>query len=310
MTARLNHRQLEAFRTLIQTGTVTATARILGISQPAVSRLIGDLESVLGLTLFIRHKGRLTPTREAHALGKEVELSFVGLETIRQTARDLREYRTGSLKLATMPALALSYLPRLVRDFLESHPGTTLDLQVLPSQIVAHWVATQRVDVGFASQWRTDPAISSELLAAAPLMAVLPSDFPLPGDGVIRPQTLEGKPFISLELGLQTRFLIDQVFFSAKVSRRLMVETAVSHVACNLVAAGAGVSLVDPLTAISFQGKGVRVLPFLPTIPFAYYVLYPEQVPAALLTRRFVSFLKDELVRILAENQTSVSMET
>jgi len=299
MPARLNHRQLEAFRVLIQTGTVTATARILRISQPAVSRLIGDLESVLGLTLFTRTKGRLSPTQEARALGREVELSFVGLETIRQTAKDLREYRTGNLKLATMPALALSYLPRLAHRFLENHAGVTLDLQVLPSQTVAHWVATQRVDVGFAAQWRTDAAISSEILASAALMAVLPPDFPLPADGVVRPETLAGEPFVSLELGLQTRFLIDQIFFAAKIARRQMVETALSHVACDLVAAGAGVSLVDPLTALSFHDKGVRVVPFSPAIPFAYHVLYPDQAPPSLLARRFVAYLKTEIVEIL-----------
>lgn len=299
MTARLNHRQLEAFRTLVQTGTVTATAQLLRISQPAVSRLIGDLENVLGLSLFIRHKGRLTPTQEARALSREVELSFVGLETIRQTAKDLREYRTGSLKLATMPALALSYLPSLTHRFLENHPGVTLDLQVLPSQTVAHWVATQRVDVGFAAQWSTDAAISSEILAAAALMAVLPPDFPPPADGVVRPESFAGKPFVSLELGLQTRFLIDQVFFAAKVSRRQRVETALSYVACDLVAAGAGVSLVDPLTALSFQGKGVRVMPFLPSVPFQYHVLYPNQTQPSLLSQRFVAFLKTEIVNIL-----------
>jgi DNA-binding transcriptional LysR family regulator len=303
VSARLNHRQLEAFRTLIQTGTVTAAAGLLSISQPAVSRLIGDLESVLGFTLFIRHKGRLTPTQEARALAREVELSFVGLEAIRQAAKDLREFRTGSLKIATMPALALSYLPHLAHRFLDSHPGVTLDLQVFPSETVAHRVATQRVDVGFAVHWRTDPAIMSEVLAAAPLMAVLPRDFPLPADGVIRPQTLEGAPFVSLDLGLQARFLIDQAFFSAKVSRRLMVETSLSHVACDLVAAGAGVSLVDPLTALSFQDKGLRVLPFSPAIRFEYHVLRPAQVPPALLTQRFVAYLKDEIVRILGTSR-------
>jgi DNA-binding transcriptional LysR family regulator len=303
MAARLNHRQLEAFHTLMQTGTVTSAAQLLSISQPAVSRLISDLESVLGFTLFIRNKGRLTPTQEARALAREVELSFVGLETIRQTAKDLREFRTGSLKIATMPALALSYLPHLAHRFLDSHPGVTLDLQVFPSDTVAHRVATQRVDVGFAVQWRTDPTIVAEVLAAAPLMAVLPRDFPLPVDGVVRPQTLEGAPFISLELGLQTRFLIDQAFFAARISRRLMVETSLSHVACDLVAAGAGVSLVDPLTALSFQDKGVCVMPFVPAIRFEYHVLYPGQVPPALLTQRFVTYLRDETARILGTSR-------
>ncbi|MDX1606470.1 MAG: LysR family transcriptional regulator, partial [Candidatus Competibacterales bacterium] len=65
-------RQLEAFRTVMRGHTVTRTAELLFISQPAVTRLLADLEHSVGFTLFERRKGRLHATPEAQALYEEV----------------------------------------------------------------------------------------------------------------------------------------------------------------------------------------------------------------------------------------------
>lgn len=299
MAAHLNHRQLEAFRAVMQMGTVTSAASVLSISQPAVSRLLGDLESALKIHLFKRDKGRLIPTHEAQTLYKEVERSFVGLDAITRLAERLRDYRSGTLRLATMPALALSYLPLVTHRFLQSHPGVTLDLQVLPSLTVEHWVVTQRIEVGFVAQWRVDQAIASESLLTAPLLAVLPPDFEIPDDGIIRPQHLKDLPFISLEMGLRTRFAIDQVFAKADIARLNVVETSMTHVACKLVAQGTGVTLVDPLAALSFREYGVKVAPFAPDITFDYHILYSAQSPPSLLAQHFVTHVRREVTTIL-----------
>src|SRR5690349_18827847 len=70
-------RQLEAFRATMQAGTVSGAAVLLGVSQPAASRLLGRLEKELNLTLFDRTKGRLAPTPEAQILYDQVERTFV-----------------------------------------------------------------------------------------------------------------------------------------------------------------------------------------------------------------------------------------
>ena len=64
----LNPRQIEAFRTVVVTGGVTAAAKALNVTQPAVTRLIHDLQYALGLTLFVKRGSRLVPTNEALSL--------------------------------------------------------------------------------------------------------------------------------------------------------------------------------------------------------------------------------------------------
>ncbi|MBV8836561.1 MAG: LysR family transcriptional regulator, partial [Alphaproteobacteria bacterium] len=69
----LNPRQVEAFRAVMATGSVTLAATMMHVTQPAVSRLIRDLEFTLQLALFERRGNRLKPTAEANHLFAEVE---------------------------------------------------------------------------------------------------------------------------------------------------------------------------------------------------------------------------------------------
>ncbi|WP_417582612.1 LysR family transcriptional regulator [Nitrincola sp.] len=107
-------RQIEAFREVVLNGSLTAAALTLDISQPAVSRMIKDLSDELGLTLFTREKGRMTPTHEALTLFQEVERSFIGFEKIRHAAKQLQELQSGRLRIAAMPALGGSMIPEVV----------------------------------------------------------------------------------------------------------------------------------------------------------------------------------------------------
>src|SRR5580658_7912125 len=95
----LTHRQVEAFRAVMLTGRVTAAAEMLRITQPAVTRLIRDLQTATHLRLFQRQGSRLLPTGEASALYLEVERSFVGLDRIRRargTCSSTRSVRSAS----------------------------------------------------------------------------------------------------------------------------------------------------------------------------------------------------------------------
>ncbi len=80
MALRLNFRQIEAFRSVYQTGSMTVGGELMGVSQPAISRLIRDLEAKTGFPLFERARGGLTPTADAAEFYREVQRSFHGLD--------------------------------------------------------------------------------------------------------------------------------------------------------------------------------------------------------------------------------------
>lgn len=115
--ARINSRQVEAFRAMMLTGSVTEAAKLMAVTQPAVSRLLRDFQALLKTELFERRGTGLVPTAAATALYTEVERSFVGLERITAAAEEIRGRRTGSLRIAALPALSNGYLPRLAGHF-------------------------------------------------------------------------------------------------------------------------------------------------------------------------------------------------
>src|SRR5206468_723883 len=92
MVAAMNLRQIEAFRAVMHLGTTVQAAAFLHVSQPAVSRMIRQLEDATRLRLFKREKSRLRPTPEATALFREVERAFVGLDSLRRVAENLRDF--------------------------------------------------------------------------------------------------------------------------------------------------------------------------------------------------------------------------
>src|SRR6266700_5404265 len=116
---RINSRQVEAFRAMMLTGSVTESAKLMAVTQPAVSRLLRDFRVLLKMELFERRGSGLVPTASATALYMEVERSFVGLDRIATAAEEIRGRRTGTLRIAALPALSNGYLPRLAGRFLK-----------------------------------------------------------------------------------------------------------------------------------------------------------------------------------------------
>ncbi|KRE07299.1 transcriptional regulator [Bosea sp. Root670] len=270
----LNPRQIEAFRTVIVTGGITAAAQALNITQPAVTRLIQDLQYALGLPLFVKRGARLVPTNEALSLYREVERQFVGLERIENAARNLRDGRAGSLRVAALPAFNVGFLPRVVGSYLKQKPDLEIALYGSISSQVVDWVTSGFCELGFAQLPLDFPGIDIEILPAMAPVAVLPTGHRLAAKAELTPEDFVDEPFISLEQSTQLRYRIDALFSAHRVARQTRVETPLSMIACGLVAAGAGLSVVDPFTAAEYRGRGVEVRPLRPAVTYDIAIIW------------------------------------
>jgi DNA-binding transcriptional LysR family regulator len=286
--ARLNSRQVEAFRALMLSSSTVRAAETLHISQPAVSRLVRDLQEALGLALFERRGARLVPTSEAIALYAEVERSFVGLERIAQAARDLRDRRAGVLRVAAMPALCNGVLPRFAGRFLARHERVDFALEGLISSNVLARIVDEQCDVGFAAAPIEHAAVAHRKMPSLPYVAVVPEGHRLARRRVLRPRDFAGESFIRLGPTTPSRFRIDDVFSRHGVERAIRVETPLSEIACALVASGAGISIVDPFTAHEYATRGVVARPFEPVLQFQVAALYAAHRAPSPVAREFI----------------------
>ena len=294
-----NPRQIEAFRAVILTGGVSAAAALINVSQPAVSRLIRDLQATLGLVLFERRGTGLVPTGEALSLYAEVERAFVGLERIAQTAGELRNRRAGFLRIAALPALANGFLPRFVGSFLESRPKLDIVLSGLVSHAVLASVAQGESDIGFAETSMEHAAVVREPMPPAPYVAVLPQGHALAARRRLRPADFAGENFISLGPSSLSRYRIDRLFAEHGVSRVQRIETPLSEIACALAGSGAGVTLCEPFTATEYAPRGIVVRPFEPRIEFEFAALVPAQRTLPPVARDFVDGFRAHVARFV-----------
>jgi len=125
-TGHLKPRQIEAFRAAVAQGSATAAADALFVTQPAISRLLADLEDAVGFSLFERQGRGLQPTVDGLRLYDAVERVYLGLETVAETARAIREGESGKIRIGALPVYA-DGLVELPEDLTRVEPGTMVD---------------------------------------------------------------------------------------------------------------------------------------------------------------------------------------
>ncbi|MDQ8757376.1 LysR family transcriptional regulator [Sphingosinicella sp. LHD-64] len=298
----MNLRQLDAFRAVMMSGSITQAAQAMHLSQPAVSKLIADLEHALGFRLFVRARGSaLTVTPEAEFFFHEVERSFIGVENLKRAANDIRNLSAGNLHIAALPALSYSFLPRVIREFRQRHPGIFIRFYTHSSSTVRQWVANQQFDIGLATRAHEIPGVASSSFLRSVGACVLPPGHRLAGRDVIEPADLAGEPFISLMSGDPTRRRIDRIFEDAGIARDLVVETQYAMTVCSLVMQGVGCSIVNPATTSDFLAHGIVVRPFRPRIEFEYLLHTPSLRPLSQTAIRFIALMSEVRDEMIAE---------
>ena len=289
----MNLRQLEIFRAVMQTGTTSGAAHILGISQPAVSNMIRHMESQSGIKLFNRYKGRLWPTEEAGILNNDVESIFVMYRSVVQKVQDLRESRVGSIKIVSVPSLAQSVLATALRSFLADRPDVSISLDLERMEGVIRRVDNNLADVGMTLAFSGYPSVEAKPMHLGCMVCIMPANHPLTACEVVRAADIRKHAFITMERGTPLGNIVANAFAAAGEDFSWVVETRYSNMAFSLVEKGLGVALVDEYYARAQANERVVIRPFVPTIPLTAYVLFSRLRPLPNLAKMFIHEIED-----------------
>lgn len=291
----ITQRQLEVFRATMERGTVTAAAERLGVSQPAVSKILAGLEAEIGYPLFTRVKRRLAPTSEARLLAAEVARLYHGLDRLSDVAREIRERQIGDLHIYSTPALGRTVLPDVLAGFLKKHAQAHVIFHVRSSTIINQKMVDQQLDLGFSMMPFEHPSMVTEELSRAAAVCVLPREHRLARRKVIRPADLRGERFLSFPLDGRMRHLVDAVFEQDRIDRRTQIDVYSSAEACALAARGVGVSIVEPFTARDYAKSGIAIVPFEPKIRYLFRAMRPRYRKPSLLADAFLDAVKSHI---------------
>jgi DNA-binding transcriptional LysR family regulator len=282
---RLRH--IEVFNAVMLTGSVSSAARLINVTQPAVSRILAHAELQLGFALFQRSKGRLTPTNEAQTLYPHIERLFTQLDEVQRLANNLRMGRSeGELHILSVLALSYEVLPRALKMFRAKHPHVVVTIDSLHSQQIVSALVLQEADVGFVFSAIAHPSLEQQHLADGRMVCVAPKGM-LPSKlvkkGSVSLLELDKSPVISLDVRDPVGISLSQACREVGVGLQSMVTVQTYHSALALAHHGLGVALVDACTAISADLSKVNVLALEPHIAVPINSLRPINRPSSLL---------------------------
>lgn len=289
-------RQIEIFRAVMLTGSGSEAARLLGVSQPVVSRVLSHAEIGLGFALFERRRGRLLPTPEARALFAQVQRAWGEIERIEALAANLRRGASGLLRVAATPSLATALLPDALAAMRAAHPGVECDLWASHTrEIEAHLLAWE-VDAGFAIEPPEQAVVALTPLCGGEMVLAAPREW---AAGVLRPGErawLAGRPFIALAEATPLGERLSARLSAAEWSPRQILRVQTYALAGTLVERGLGYAFLDSFTAAALDPARVLLMRTDPPVAFSLSMMSAVgSAPSVLLGR-----LRDCLVQAAA----------
>jgi DNA-binding transcriptional LysR family regulator len=299
MRRRINLRQIELFKAVIEQGTVSSAAAALNVSQPAVSKTLAQLEADCELRLFDRVRGRLAPTEQGMQLYAEIDRIFSGVQQVENAIDALHRQAHGRVLIGVMPGLSGPFVQRVVTAFLREHPATYCSIEARSSEWIMESLVGRRLDVGLLNQQMQSPFVQSDRIAEHALVCIMPLGHPLAAKRAIAPKDVACHPFVSFgpetDIGQQvSRMLADH-----GVAPTVSVATNIAPTVCEFVASGTGISLLHPLMISDFSRIVVRR--FQPDTTLGFLLAHPRSSRNARLIDQFIKVARTTADQMVSE---------
>jgi DNA-binding transcriptional LysR family regulator len=284
----MNLRQMEVFRAVMESGSVTGAARRLNISQPAVTGLLRHTEDGLKFRLFERIRGRLEPTPEARALYTQITQVFDRVDAVNRVVAGLRDSRLGTLDIVAIPAVGVALLPSAIGAFMVRHRDSRIRYHMRPRHEMMEQVASGAADLGFGFLSPASPRVAAREILRADLVCIMPRGHRLAERPAVSVADLAPWPLIAYTSSQGLAPIINGLLAEARLAIAPSVEVGLIINAWSMVAQGAGVAIVDPHSGYQELFPGVEVRRFVPSVPLGLEVLWPEDRPLSRLAAAFL----------------------
>ncbi len=302
---------LIGLRAVMENGSVTRAAAILGITQPAMSAKLARLEQELGFKLFDRDGGnRLRPTSRGLDYFEAARPTLAMLDRLEITAERLRTGATGTLVVAAHPSASISLLPGVLARFRTQLPNIAVKMINRTSEEVRSYFEASIVDIAIA-EYPVELANVEKRRYRLECVAIVPGGHPDLGSGLvphtgphtgsdpdndrISPAQLAGRPFVAMTTGRMIGHQIRNAVIEAGGTFSKVIEAEYFSTICALVAQGQGVSIVDYASAQMFRNLGLSVYRLDPPIYYDIAVFYRADRPRSEAANLLLGLLDDHI---------------
>ena len=292
MAYSITYRQVEAFKEVMRTGSITLAADALAISQPAVSRLISDLEYRLKLKLFIRHPNYIEATAESRLLENQVNQLYIGLEKIEQAAQAISHMDYGHLRIVALPVLMDGFLPHVLAEFHNDYPGVRVELESSARSEIYDRIQSNQFDIGLSVTTNIKrPNIKSSRFRIQHAVCAVPVNHKLSTKKSVSVKQIARFPFITLPVGSPFRAEMDVIFSRLKITPDIVFESRTQQSICQLVSLDCGIAIVDEAVKYFTDSEKIKLIPIRPEISWEVVLLSPKNVQPSIPQQQFIKYL-------------------
>ena len=263
MAMRFTLRQIEYFVAVGELGSIALASERLHISSPSISTAISQLETTLGLQLFIRqHAQGLALTPAGRRVLGEAKTLLAQAQALHGVAGEISGEVRGAITIGSLVTLAPLILPGLRRGFEAAHPNAELRQFTAHQAALLEGLRDAKVDIALTYDLEIPQDIRFEPLTGLPPLALIAPDHPLAGAGEVTLEQLAQEKLILLDLPLSREYFLS-LFQQAGLRPRIAERVPDMSMIRSMVANGFGYGLANmrPLTDIAPDGTRLVTVP-------------------------------------------------
>jgi len=258
-------RQLRSLIAAADTGSLSAAARALQITQPAASQQLRELERALSVRLLERGGGPIRPTAIGETVLAHARRVQAAVNDIVAAATAFRGGETGRVRLGTGATACIHLLPPLLAQMKVRMPGLEIIIATGNTPDMLRRVQDGGLDAAVVTlAGRLDRSLEPRRLRDETLLAYAPASL-LPGDQPLRPAALSRLPLILYESGGTTRGVVDTWFRGAGQTPRPIMELGSVEAIKLMAESGLGATIL-PQSAVASPAPGMALRPLRPTL--------------------------------------------
>jgi DNA-binding transcriptional LysR family regulator len=242
----LNH--LRVFASVAEHGSLTRAARALQVSQPAISKQLGDLEQDVGALLMDRLPRGVRLTAAGEVLFAHAQRILQSERAAQTELRELAELEAGRLSIGASTTIGSYFVPSLFGDLHRAHPRVQLELRIANTETIQEAVLANRLDLGLTEGFVASDALSVERLAVDELIAIA-----APGHAVLKraplpARALEQLPLLMREPGSGSRAVVEAALLDRGLRVQPIMSLGSTEALKNAVLHELGIAIVSRLT--------------------------------------------------------------
>ncbi|MBW9159426.1 LysR family transcriptional regulator [Clostridium tagluense] len=276
---------------IVEVGSFTKSADLLGYTQSGISQMVQSLEDELSLKLLLRSRTGVKLTPEGEELYPYILKTASSYRAMIEKTKEIKGLESGNIRIGTISSISCHWLPHMIKEFQTMYPNVQFILHQGDYTTIPEWIKSGQVDFGFIN-----PAAVSGLniiiLKDGELLAVLPKNHPLAKECVLTLKQLITEPFLLLEEGALSEPL--EAFHAQNLDPNIKMCIHDDYSILSMIEEGLGVSILPELVLRRVSYDVVKI-PLNPSIKRTIGIAFNNLKTMPIASRYFIDYLKEHI---------------